>query len=360
MRKNVHVNCVNCDKDFVQTSSNNQKYCSHTCYVEHKSGKAETRQCPVCAKEFSARSINPKIYCNQDCYIKAQHKGDYDNRRTVDCHACGKNIRIRVRSAERSDYHFCSLECSNKICVNVACLTCKKPYTTTGRAYKTSKFCSKECRNERNRKEQTHKSLPQVVLTCATCQRTFSVRRSYKDKQIYCSRKCARISINTRYTRGNNPIQRGKGKVEIICKFCGIKFKTFPCRVGRKNYCCKQHSTLNNLLRFSSNERTNLEIAMANALNKSKIKFEEQVVMFNKFMVDIKLIEYPIIIQCDGMYWHDRPKARARDKGQDHYFDKTGYIVLRFNDKQILEHIDTCIKQIKQTIKTGQIPLLHY
>ena len=100
---------------------------------------------------------------------------------------------------------------------------------------------------------------------------------------------------------------------------------------------------------------------MANALTGKGIAFSEQVPMFDKFLVDFKLNNYPIIIQRDGDYWHNRPHVRSRDKGQDRYLAKSGYMVLRFDDKQILNNIDGCLSLIKSAIKNpAQSPLMPY
>jgi very-short-patch-repair endonuclease len=96
-------------------------------------------------------------------------------------------------------------------------------------------------------------------------------------------------------------------------------------------------------------------------LKRNHIAHLEQVVMFDKFMVDFLLTDYPIVIQCDGAYWHNRPKVKSRDKGQDAYLVKAGYTVLRFDERQILHSPRECIKSIKSAIKTPSQPrLIHY
>jgi len=90
------------------------------------------------------------------------------------------------------------------------------------------------------------------------------------------------------------------------------------------------------------------------------IPFKEQVIFFDKFMVDFLLHETNVIVQCDGRYWHDRPKVRRKDKGQDAYFAKAGYVVLRFDDDQINNQIKWCIKRIRKAVKSNQIPLINY
>jgi very-short-patch-repair endonuclease len=89
---------------------------------------------------------------------------------------------------------------------------------------------------------------------------------------------------------------------------------------------------------------------MAKALDKVGIEYQEQVIMFDKFMVDFLLSNHPLVIQCDGIYWHDRPENRWRDKGQNNYLAKCGYTVLRFTDKEINSDIQQCIDVILHTL----------
>ena len=42
-----------------------------------------------------------------------------------------------------------------------------------------------------------------------------------------------------------------------------------------------------------------------------------------------------IVIQWDGNFWHNLPKVKARDKGQDSYMRKCGYKILRFWESNI-------------------------
>jgi very-short-patch-repair endonuclease len=89
---------------------------------------------------------------------------------------------------------------------------------------------------------------------------------------------------------------------------------------------------------------------MALCLSQHGIAFKEQELMFNKFVVDFLLTDVPIVIQCDGTYWHNLPNTVRRDKAQNGYLLKCGYSVLRFNDKQIVKHIDECLNLILKEI----------
>lgn len=276
----------------------------------------------------------------------------------VNCCACGREFQKFPKDARRGKYHFCSKECLYTPCIPVTCQECGRDFLARGSVRGEIKFCSDECRNARNRREQTYKKSPTITLTCERCGKSFDVRRSVGKVQRYCSQQCSGAAVGER-AQGENNV-KWKPKVNVTCDYCGKSFDTFPSRVGRRKYCCKDHSVLGNLQRIASGARTNLEIEMADALSRCGIAFDEQVVMFNKFMVDFKLREHAIIVQCDGAYWHARPQVIPRDRGQDRYLAQAGYVVIRFSDKEILEHIDSCLSRIKSAIKTGQMPLVNW
>lgn len=276
---------------------------------------------------------------------------------TIKCQACGKKFSANESHAKRSRYNFCSRECSNKPSVPCKCKVCGTTFLAAGRAYQNAKFCSTDCRNQRNRDEEVHKNGQMVTKICNGCGKSYTVRSSYIDSQKFCSRECGHKYANLPTGKNNH---KWKPKILVTCSYCGKTFETFPSRAGRRQYCCKKHRILGNLQRLAQNPRTNIEIEMGMALRRARIAYEEQVTMYDKFMVDFKLTNHAIVIQCDGTYWHSMPDAKRRDKGQDAYLSRCGYIVLRFNEKQILSHIDACIATIKKAIADGQMSLINY
>lgn len=273
----------------------------------------------------------------------------------VTCQACGKTFSKHYCNI--TQYNFCSRKCISVDCIPTTCAQCGKEFLTNGRSYTEAKFCSTECRNARDRKEQVHKKNPKITRICQQCGKQFEVRKSVGKNALYCSKACFHASGKFATGFGSdNP--KWKPKITVVCAYCGKEIETYPSRDGRKKYCCQSHRMLGMLKRIAAGGRTDIELAMAAALRKSHIAFSEQVVMFDKFMVDFKLTNYPIIVQCDGAYWHDKPKAKAKDKGQDAYLVKAGYVVLRFTDRQVLHQMPSCIKTIKQAINSPNQPRL--
>jgi very-short-patch-repair endonuclease len=97
-----------------------------------------------------------------------------------------------------------------------------------------------------------------------------------------------------------------------------------------------------------------LELAGRSILTELGCEFREQVLLCEKFLVDV-LLPTNIIVQWDGIYWHTEPRRAALDRSQDAYLKKCGYQVLRFTDDQVYNERefvrDTIAGTIQQTAK---------
>ena len=102
-----------------------------------------------------------------------------------------------------------------------------------------------------------------------------------------------------------------------------------------------------------------LELAGRLVLQELNIEFKEQVRIKNKFLVDVFVEKYNLIIQWDGDYWHghlsklengfpnkQQGPAMIRDKAQKIYFSKCGYNLLRFWEHEVHGEPD----KVKETI----------
>ncbi len=91
---------------------------------------------------------------------------------------------------------------------------------------------------------------------------------------------------------------------------------------------------------------TNIERIMMTALDIAGIKYITQFLVGNKFLCDFAFPEYSLIVECDGAYWHNTQKAKARDASKDAYLRACGYEVLRFSDVDIKTNINACVSSI--------------
>lgn len=231
--------------------------------------------------------------------------------RKFECIGCGKEVGLR-RPKNKTNY--CSLSCYRKS---------KRPNRKTGKAIKCQ-YCGKEA----------YKPLSQL-----------------KGKNHFCSTNCA------------NQYQ-GRNKIKFICKICGEKFYWSKSRTKQANplYCSwecrvqdKEHIFKNaikgNVIQQNKKGLNNLELAGRKILKDIGVDFQEQVLMFNRFLVDVLIPNKNFIIQWDGEYWHTKPKRTTLDKSQDAYLKKCGYKVLRIADTQIKNNLKEVYANITRAIQ---------
>lgn len=92
---------------------------------------------------------------------------------------------------------------------------------------------------------------------------------------------------------------------------------------------------------------SSLETRMMHALDRAGISYQFQFVVGGKFACDFAMIDYSLIVEVDGVYWHSRPEAQRRDYSKTTYLTKCGYTVLRFTDVQLRHDSHACIEAIR-------------
>lgn len=70
----------------------------------------------------------------------------------------------------------------------------------------------------------------------------------------------------------------------------------------------------------------------------------------HKYLCDI-FIAPNIVIEVDGVYWHNYPHGREIDVIRTKEMEEVGYKVLRFWDKDILNNSDFVLKKIKEEVQ---------
>jgi very-short-patch-repair endonuclease len=231
--------------------------------------------------------------------------------RQFKCLSCGKEVSIR-RPKNKAQY--CSLECYR---------TGKRNSRKTGKIIECD-FCSNE----------VYKPISQL-----------------KGKNHFCSKDCA------------NKYQ-ARDKIKFICKICGDKFYWSKSRAKDNNptYCSwdcrvkdKEHifnsAIKGNVAQQNKKGLNKLELSGRKILKDIGVDFKEQVLMFNKFLVDVLIPSKNIIIQWDGVYWHTKPKRVLLDKSQDSYLKKCGYNVIRITDIEIKNNLQNVYDNIKRAIQ---------
>lgn len=242
----------------------------------------------------------------------------------------------------------------------IVCVGCRNEHTA--RMPKGRKYCSEQCKNTSKR---PHQKTGEYVQ-CEQCKMEIYKRKSElkSSKNHFCSHQCA----NT---------YQARNKLEFVCKTCSETFYWSKSRIKDNNptFCsitCRDKNgdwhknavIQGNLVQQNKKGLNKLELLGKTLLEQLGIEFEEQVLIADKFLVDVFIPKYNLIIQWDGDYWHghstklkngepdDRQKKRmALDKSQDEYMKKCGFTVLRFWEHEVIKEVKNNDENIKNTIR---------
>lgn len=237
----------------------------------------------------------------------------------IKCKYCGKYFTKRNKKHE-----FCCSTCKRKFhyennIFHIECSNCKKIFERNVKKKSKDSFCSKECENEFKFNKYNEER------NCDICGTSFYCLKSSKRK--YCSLKC-QIEWQKR-----NPIT-GKNHQSynhdisdddrtISCQWCGNDFIVPPYKIGVAKFCskfCRQEwfskvwsqseEWKKNRSVFAANQiknsvksQSSIQIKINNILSEMNIGFENEKV-YDNFSVDNYLIDYNLIIEVMGTFWH--------------------------------------------------------
>ncbi len=315
--------------------------------------------CVTCGNVFDRKpcKVKDKNYCSKECWYNsgatrpARRTGEYKT-----CSICGKEIYVIQSRLVGHKNYYCSTKCkgiASRAPLKI-CAFCGKEFYVRGNETKR-KYCSRQCSANSRKKGK--------IIKCEWCGKEVYKPKSHLDniKNHFCSLKCA------------NEYQ-GRNKVEYRCKTCGKIFRWSKSRVTQANptYCtveCRNKDPqwiLNACIKANRVQQkkkglNNLELKGRKILQDIGIKFDEQVLLADKFLVDVLVPSFDLVIQWDGDYWHCHPRfknpdkrqqRRAKlDKSQDAYLKKCGYKVLRFWESEVKKEVAGESDYIRRTIR---------
>lgn len=288
----LKYNCDYCNTEFsiypYQFLSQKSHCCSKQCSNSYKTGINYHKiigknNCTYCGKEFDIYDNVPdQKYCCLDC--KAEHYRDNPKQEELICSNCGKNY-IRRKQSSRYNNNYCSLECELE-------------------------FKHKESWEFRK---------------CEICGKEFECLKS--TTQRFCSIQCQSI-WQSQFLIGENAVgynhEFSKEDRTIICEWCGNPFEVSPHKIGIAKYCsdkCRQEYFSNvlsqtpewkersrkyavrNLENGVWNTNTGIQIIVNDFLNELNINYKNEK-GFVYFAVDNYLIDFNLIIEVMGSYWH--------------------------------------------------------
>lgn len=99
-----------------------------------------------------------------------------------------------------------------------------------------------------------------------------------------------------------------------------------------------------------------IEDKLYNAIKKEEIPAERQFFVFDTtkpYCLDMAIFckDGNLNIECDGEKYHSSQNMIIKDRQRNNDLTTIGWSILRFSGKEINQDIQTCIKQIKKTIK---------
>jgi very-short-patch-repair endonuclease len=238
----------------------------------------------------------------QETVIKPSRHADGTGKTTIPCETCGKLFVTWIRELEK------------------------------GRG----KYCSRACYWQAGRKERV----------CKHCGNHYSGRKStyIRGREAYCSRECY-ISYKKISYRGEQN-HRWKPRIALTCTQCGKEYFKIPSVADKSKFCSRkcQGIWVNKTLRFKS---TSIEDIIEMLLKECNLFYQRQVDISNIGVVDF-LLPNKIVIECDGLYWHDQRKEA--DKVRNELLASKGFLTIRLSEETINEHLLTCKNLIKEAI----------
>ncbi len=334
--------CVYCGKTYI---GQGEKYCSQACNGRARRTRYGERVCQCCGKTYEGFGA---LYCSSVCQTEVRKR-----RVTLTCEQCGA---VFERPASAASHRFCSRECkglaSRKPVPERLCEQCGKPFTG---AYHHTRFCSLECSG------LAHRS--QLERTCRHCGKTFVVQL-HRANAEYCSNPCwwaashkvkiARITqlicttcgktfernyYSKRYSRcycSDACLREAWRKTDVACtcKFCGkafiIKKSQHKYRATAGTFCSKScHSAWET--QFNQKRVSKIETQFMDALERTGVAIERQYAI-GRYTVDGCHLLSRTVIEFDGDYWHNLPRAKLRDPRRERIIRKAGYQVIRIRE----------------------------
>lgn len=256
--------------------------------------------------------------------------------------------------------------------VTVTCVVCGSPFSVVPSRAKTARCCSAECQQARGGRSRPF--VQKVVQSCGHCGQDFECSPS--KIRTFCSRSCAssshRHSEETRErlreSRKHQPVTPAmlsalregrtwaKGKTKESHPSIAKRAKTLSrMYAGRKN---PEHGKrMRRYYEAHPEKHPNHRMAkrgfiskperlMRHALTDAGIDFRWQY-KIGRYFADFALIRERVVVEVDGLYWHDA----AHDAERDAFMHQRGWRVLRFTDKQILADLPACIDAICEEIQ---------
>jgi very-short-patch-repair endonuclease len=128
------------------------------------------------------------------------------------------------------------------------------------------------------------------------------------------------------------------------CSICGKIWNKASLRMEQGLTCSKSCSSIKGYL-GGDHKETSIELKLQSMLLAMGIEFVTQKPLLGVTVADI-FIEPNVAIFADGSYWHSGADVEAKDSEKTRKLVKSGYVVLRLDEKEINKDTETVRKKV--------------
>lgn len=344
--------CPSCNKPFKSLRSQNKKYCSKECNSE-RNETYMIYQCDYCNKDVRIKKAlyqekldgkRKHIYCSKECANKARRTGH-----DIICDNCGKPFYRRKyhidRQEKKHQNNFCSMECEIEFKHKQAeesriCEQCGEPFVTL--RCDPKRFCSIDCQHawQTTRVGELNPQFTSIKVQCSYCNKEHYVKpyKLNEQEHFFCSVECRQSWYSEIYSQTEEFRELHRNK--ILEQFNNGNISTID---------SKPQLIVNELL------------------DKLLVSYERERA-YKYYAVDNYLIDFDLIIEVQGDYWHANPivfysklndiqyDRILKDKRKHTYIkNQYGIEVLYLWENDIINRPEVCGKLIQLYVENRGI-----
>lgn len=308
-----------------------------------KRGELLVKICPQCGQEFSYMKSKERKFCSKECSHKSKQTG-----MDIKCDNCGKIFYRRQyhidRQKNKGENNFCCIQCQKEYLHKQRfefrqCETCGKQFEVS--KLSSQRFCSDKCQIQWQTTQtgELNSRFTSVLMPCTYCGKQHYVKpyKLNEQENFFCSKKCRQAWYAEVYSQREE--WKNESRRRILNQFQNSCFdiETIPQKI------------VNDILD---------ELGVDYYREKS----------FEYYAVDNYLLDYNLIIEVQGDYWHANPlkfdtnltnaqyDRVNRDKSKHSYFKNQYNVeILYLWESDLKKHRDVCLELVKKYIFSNGI-----
>lgn len=159
-----------------------------------------------------------------------------------------------------------------------------------------------------------------------------------------------KFQVKGGWNKGQRKLKISKDELLYLYETEGLSASAIAIRLGSSLNsvlrALREHGIQIKRLHYSMPRETSIETLLYSELERRNVPFARQQVVDGLYQVDAIIMGARIVIECDGVYWHNLPGAPERDARKQRYLQSRGYIVLRFPEAAIRADVRECGERV--------------